>query len=104
MNVTAASSVTVEGIVVISLCRRSWRKNFSWSWEYHRKEDNLSSKMDGIQGELKNRPVARRSIPKSLATASSALQSQDPMVKKRIDDAVALFYVECSTLLEYISS
>jgi len=35
---------------------------------------------------------------KSLATASSALQSQDPMVKKRIDDAVALFffYVECS--------
>lgn len=42
--------------------------------------------------------VARRSIPKSLATASSALQSQDPMVKKRIDDAVALFffYVECS--------
>ncbi|KAL9426518.1 hypothetical protein AB3S75_033325 [Citrus x aurantiifolia] len=61
-----------------------------------RKEDNLSSKMDGIQGELKNRPVAHRSIPKSLATASSALQSQDPMVKKRIDDVVALFYVECS--------
>ena len=47
-------------------------------------------------GKLRNRPVARGSIPKSLATASSALQSQDQMVKKRIDDALALFYVECS--------
>lgn len=81
MNVTAASSVTVDGLVVISLLcvdALGERTSLGLGNIIGRK---TSSKMDGIQGELKNQPVARRSIP--TLWQQLRLQSQDPMVKKK---------------------